>query len=88
MGHFFDALSAGIRGFREGMGPTEYSIGGRPVKCPHCGETRFVAGHALLNTRGASLLNIDWANASATTLVCAECGRIEWYMKDPTETPN
>jgi hypothetical protein len=86
MGRFFDALKAGMRGFKEGTEPREYSLGGRPVRCPHCREGKFVPGTALLNTRGATFLNFDWANAAATILVCAECGRIEWYAHEPTET--
>ena len=85
MGRFFEALKAGLKGFKEGTEPAEYSVGDRPVRCPHCGESRFAVGDALLNTRGATLLNLDWVNPSATILVCAECGRIEWYAHEPTE---
>ncbi len=86
MGRFFDALRAGVKGFREGNEPTGYSVAGRPVRCPHCGEAKFAPGSALLNTRARSAFNVDWADPSATILVCAECGRIEWFAQEPTET--
>jgi ribosomal protein S27E len=83
MARFIEALKAGVRGFREGMGPSGYSVAGRPVRCPHCGETKFVASTALLNSSGASLVNLDWLDPSATVLICAECGRIEWFAQEP-----
>jgi hypothetical protein len=86
MGRFFDALKAGVRGFKEGTEPTGYSIAGRPVRCPHCGEGKFAPGRALLNTSGRTFFNLDWADPSATILVCAECGRIEWYAYEPQAT--
>jgi hypothetical protein len=84
MGNFFDAVKAGVRGFKEGTEPRAYSVAGRPVRCPHCGEDKFAPGSALLNTRGRTAFNLDWADPSAALLVCAECGRIEWYVQEPT----
>ena len=54
-----------------------------PVRCPHCGERKFAPGSALLNTRALSLFNLDWADQSASFLVCAECGRLEWFAQEP-----
>ena len=85
MGRFFEALRAGAKGFKEANDPIEYSIAGRPVRCPHCGHTKFGSGHALLNTRIRSAFNVDWADPSATILVCAECGRIEWFAQEPEQ---
>ena len=86
MGRYFEALKAGARVFKEGTEPSEYSVAGRPVRCPHCGESRFAPGHALLNTRGRTAFNLDWLDPSAWILVCAECGRIEWYATEPQAT--
>lgn len=87
MGNFFKALKAGMSGFAEGMQegdqPREYSIADRPLKCPHCGEQKFIPGRALLNSRGRTFFNLDWTDPTATILVCAECGRIEWFAKAP-----
>ena len=83
MGNFFEALKAGIKGFREANDPTGYSVGGRPVRCPHCGQGRFIPSSALLNTRARSAFNIDWADPMAWILICAECGRLEWFAQEP-----
>ena len=83
---FFDALKAGVKGFKDANGPRTFTVAGRPVRCPHCGEDTFVPGDALLNTRGATMVNLDWLNPSANILICAECGRIEWFAHEPAET--
>ena len=88
MGRFFDALTAGVRSFQEDTVPHEYLVAGRPVRCPHCGEAKFAPASALLNTRGRTAFNLDWADPSASILVCAECGRIEWYANEPEAATN
>jgi hypothetical protein len=83
MGRFIDAFKAGAKAYNE---PRRYRVAGRPVKCPHCGEATFVpGGNVLLNTRARSVFNIDWADPTASVLVCAECGRIEWFATEPQE---
>ncbi len=90
MGQFFKALKAGMAGFTEGLReadqPRGYVVADRPVKCPHCGETKFLNNRALLNSRGGTFLNVDWADPSATILICAQCGRIEWFAQAPDAT--
>ena len=83
MPRFFDALKAGVKGFKEANGPTAYSVGGKPVRCPHCGGSEFAASSAMLNSRGRTVLGVDWADPSASILICVECGRIEWYAQEP-----
>lgn len=85
MGRFFDALKVGFKDYKERTGPPAYSIAGRTVRCPHCGEDKFLASTALLNSSVLTLVNLDWLDRSATVLVCAECGRIEWYAQKPEE---
>jgi hypothetical protein len=87
MGSFFDALKAGVKGFKDANEPTGYSVAGRPVRCLHCGEGKFSPGSALLNTRMRSAFNIDWADPPATILICGECGRIEWFAQEPDRVP-
>jgi hypothetical protein len=83
MGRFINAVKAGVEGFKEGANPCEYQVVGRAVRCPHCGHQKFVSGRALLNTAGRAFFNLDWAGPSATTLICADCGRIEWFAQEP-----
>ena len=58
----------------------EYLIADRQLVCPHCGNTRFEQGEAMLNTAGLTFLKLDWANRSATIFECTACGRIEWFV--------
>lgn len=83
---FFDAVRAGIAAFKEGDQPSEYSVGGRPVRCPLCTHTKFLPGRALLNSKVRSVFNVDWLDPTASLLVCGECGRIEWFAQEPDRT--
>ena len=85
MTRFFDALKAGVKGFKEANEPTEYSVAGKRVHCPHCGGSEFAPSSAMLNSRGRTAFGADWIDPSASILICAECGRIEWYAQKPTE---
>lgn len=93
MANFFKALKAGAAGFVEGIAegeqPRTVSIAGRQVRCPHCSNYTFLPGHALLNSRGRTFFNLDWSDPTATLLICAECGRIEWFAQpvDVLPTP-
>ena len=88
MGRFFDSVKAGVKGFKEANDPTGYSVAGKPVRCPHCGGSEFTPGSALLNSRARSAFNVDWMDPTASILICADCGRIEWYAQEPTEIRN
>lgn len=83
MGTFFNAMRRGLAAMRGGDEPAGFAVGGRQVTCPHCGQTEFAKGSAMLNTAGMTFLGLDWANKTATTLICAECGRIEWFAQEP-----
>ena len=85
MARFVEALKAGVRAFKEGTAPSEYTVAGRPVRCPHCGKRKFAPGSALLNSRSRTTFHVDWADPSASILICAECGRIEWFASEPDE---
>jgi ribosomal protein S27E len=87
MGTFFKALQAGVKGgmdsLAEGKRPNRYSVAGRPVRCPHCAGENFLLGTAQLNTPGMEFVNLGWANSTATTVVCGECGNIQWFSQKP-----
>ena len=82
MGRFWDALKVGVESLTD-RGPHAYVVAGRPVRCSHCDHEKFVPGRALLNTAGRTFLKLDWADPSASILVCAECGHIEWFAQAP-----
>ena len=85
MAKFFEALKRSVGAAAESFGPKRYELEGKKIICPHCGHDEFVEGRAQLNTAGMSFLNLDWANRSATTLACAECGRMEWFRQEPRQ---
>jgi len=62
-----------------------YSLNGKSILCPHCDGDQFEASEAQLNTAIATLLNLDWTNKSATILICASCGQIQWFRKQPSK---
>jgi len=45
----------------------------------------FDKSEAQLNTAGMTFLNLEWANRSATTLICTTCSRIEWFLNEPKQ---
>lgn len=55
-------------------------VSGKQVNCPFCGHDYFFRRDIKLNTTGMSFFGFDWLNQSAKALVCAECGRIEWFL--------
>lgn len=68
-------------GFERGLsGNYRYEIAGKAVVCSHCGGEEFDERSGQLDTAGASLLNLDWANATARVLVCQSCGHLEWFL--------
>jgi len=83
MGRFFEAVRQGVRATHDQDGPAQFTIDGRPIRCPHCGGGRFGIGRAQLNTAGMTFFGLDWADKSATTLLCAECGNIQWFAQSP-----
>jgi len=78
-----DALRRGLKAAGAAMQSRKYSLAGKPIRCHHCHGETFDSATALLNTAGMTLLNLDWANRSATTLVCQECGHVQWFLKTP-----
>jgi predicted nucleic-acid-binding Zn-ribbon protein len=74
-------LKAAVKAF--GKTPVHFSTAGKQVHCPHCGHVEFDCREILLNTRGATLLNLDWLNRGAVALTCKKCSRIEWFNETP-----
>ncbi|ERI09873.1 hypothetical protein HMPREF0083_02042 [Aneurinibacillus aneurinilyticus ATCC 12856] len=69
------------KNLKESLGPGRYEVYGIVVTCPHCKHDRFQHGYAQLNTAFMTLLNLDFANRSAETLTCEQCGNIQWFNK-------
>ena len=60
---------------------TRLEVEGKSIPCPICGHDRFWTRKTLMNTRGASFFDLDWANASAVNYVCNRCGHVLWFLR-------
>jgi predicted nucleic-acid-binding Zn-ribbon protein len=59
------------------------TIAGKSLHCEICGHEKFWQRKAQLNTAVLSFFDLDWANRSATCIVCEKCGYIHWFL--PTD---
>jgi hypothetical protein len=66
--------------------PARYQTAGRDIHCTHCGGDTFALRTALLNTPGMTFFDLDWANRTATVLVCAHCSHLEYFLQTPVST--
>jgi predicted nucleic-acid-binding Zn-ribbon protein len=62
--------------------PETAIVDGKPLECLVCRHDRFWNREAQLHTMLATLFGLDWANQSATCVVCANCGYIHWFLPD------
>ena len=58
----------------------KYKIKGKMLVCAHCGSREFKTKAVQLNTTMMTLFGLDWLNRNATTYICVECGKIEWFL--------
>ncbi|MEN8123562.1 MAG: hypothetical protein ABFR32_00420 [Bacteroidota bacterium] len=56
-------------------------VKGKKLKCNICGHDKFVYQESQLNTRLASLFDVDFANKKAHCYVCDSCSKIQWFLK-------
>jgi len=63
--------------------PRAIEVSGIPLKCHHCGHDEFRSRSALLDTAGATLFGLDWANQGAACHVGDRCGFIHWFLPEP-----
>ncbi len=64
---------------REG---SEYEVNGHKLICPVCSKSYFWTRTTLMNTRGLTFFNLDWANVSADNYVCSHCGHVSWFLNE------
>ncbi|MDQ7818212.1 MAG: zinc ribbon domain-containing protein [Melioribacteraceae bacterium] len=60
-----------------------YKMRGKKIVCPYCGSDKFEVRDVLLNTTAMTFLGFDWANKTASAMICTNCSRIEWYFNQP-----
>ncbi len=76
---FIKKLGKGLKGAMEAVNSDEFTVNKVKIKCVHCQHQHFELGEAQLNTPGLTFLNLDWANKSASVLVCKKCSFIMWF---------
>jgi predicted nucleic-acid-binding Zn-ribbon protein len=67
--------------------PGAFFLIDKKITCPHCGGEMFEPGSILLNTPAMTFFGLDWANRTATTLLCTTCGQIQWFVTEPERAP-
>ncbi|MBM4170483.1 MAG: DNA-binding protein [Ignavibacteria bacterium] len=60
-----------------------YKLFDKKIICPNCGNEKFQVRDVLLNTSAMTFFGFDWANRTASALICTSCTRIEWYFDKP-----
>jgi hypothetical protein len=56
------------------------AVKGKTLTCPVCSNDHFYERASLLNKASSSIFGFDWADRSATCLVCSECTYIYWFL--------
>ncbi len=77
MSQFFDALKAGAKAAVDALGPGEYVVAGRAVRCGHCGEAQFVIRSVPLHEVGAI------AGLYGYALRCESCSHVMLFGDAP-----
>lgn len=60
----------------------DIEIKGHKLRCPICGGHNFWKRRTLMNTRGATIIGLDWANKEADNYVCHNCGYVLWFLEE------
>ena len=63
----------------------ELYLGARRLDCLVCGGEQFDYREVLMNTKGMTLLDLDWANKTALGAICRTCGHVHTFMGDAVE---
>lgn len=67
----------GLFGNREAK---PFNIVGKQIRCEICHHEKFFEREGKIQTTAMTFFELDWANASATCLVCEQCGYVHWFL--------
>ena len=85
MGIFDRLLRRNERGkLGEAAEPTTIDVLGKPLECQFCRADYFWVHYVQMHTAGASLVNYEFLNRSATCAICSKCGYIHWFLLPAT----
>ena len=65
--------------------PVSATFDGKAIACVICGSGQFTTREIKLNSTGMELLDLGWANASATGLICVACGFVHEFAGNALE---
>lgn len=65
--------------------PVRAAIADRWIKCMFCQGGLFRDRRVKLNSTGMELMNLAWANESATGLICWDCGYVHLFANEDIE---
>ena len=77
MDQLFRALTAGARAAADALGPGEYAVAERPVRCGHCGERLFSLRSVPPHAVG------DLVGLYAYALRCEACDHVMLFGRAP-----
>ena len=78
----WEGIKRASKALVDGPAPSSFAAAGKRITCPHCNQNAFIEGSVVLNTLAKSHPGVDFGK-SATSLICDECGRIEFFLKRP-----
>ncbi len=59
---------------------TELIVNGKRIHCPICDHNKFWSRETLMNSRGATFFQLEWANRAAVNHICGSCGYVMWFF--------
>lgn len=62
--------------------PVNAAVDGKWLACLVCGKGEFTDRPVKLNTTGMEFLGLEWANQTATALICNNCGYVHEFLGD------
>lgn len=60
--------------------PEKVQVYGTDLSCEICENDTFWKKESQLNTALSTFFGFDWADASATCIVCGRFGYIHWFL--------
>lgn len=78
---FVHAMPGALQAMADRDDPRWAVLGEGDAPCTVCSFRQSVEGSARLNTRGLTLLGLEWLNQGARTKACLRCGHVRWSRR-------
>lgn len=67
------------------FGPFSYSLKGKGIRCPHCGNGLFHKAKGRTSSEFMTMVDLDFLEPEMTLLICSECGVVSWLNEEPLQ---